>query len=261
MFWDSHCHLDPEVYGSDEAVDAVVARAVSEGVTAMTTIGSGYGLRGARAAAAVSARHPDRVWFTVGVHPHDAKIWSQEARDLLVSLGGQPGCVALGEMGLDFHYDLSPRDQQRQVLREQVRLALSLDQPIVVHDRSAGREVLEILTDEGAFDGQVLWHCFTGDVGYMRDIVAMGGFISVPGIVTFKNAGEMRTVAAEIPDDRLLIETDSPYLTPTPHRGSQNEPAYVRHVAEVVADIRGVTPEALGALAASNTRRFYRVTS
>jgi TatD DNase family protein len=261
MFWDSHCHLDPEVYGSDEAVDAVVARAVSVGVTAMTTIGSGYGVRGAHAAAAVSARHPGRVWFTVGVHPHDAKIWSDEVREILESLCGQPSCVALGEMGLDFHYDLSPRDQQRRVLREQVQLALSVDQPIVVHDRSAGREVLEILADEGAFDGHVLWHCFTGDVAYMNEIVAMGGFISIPGIVTFKNAGGMRSVAAEVPDDRLLVETDSPYLTPTPHRGTQNEPAFVRHVAEVVAELRGVSPAALGALAASNTRRFYRVTS
>jgi len=261
MYWDSHCHLDPDVYGSDADVDAVVARAVEAGVAAMTTIGSGYGLRGAQAAAEVARRHPTRVWFTAGVHPHDAKLWSPEVRELLVTLSASEQCVALGEMGLDFHYDLSPRDQQRRVLREQVQLALTLEQPVVIHDRSAGRETLDILVEEGAFEGHVLWHCFTGDVDYMHEIVGQGGYISIPGIVTFKNAHGMREVAAQVPEDRLLIETDSPYLTPAPHRGTRNEPARVVHVAEAVGALRGVSAEALGAVAANNTRRFYKITN
>ncbi len=258
MFWDSHCHLDPDVYGSDTGVDAVVARAVAAGVTRMTTIGSGYGLRGARSASEVAARHSN-VWYTAGVHPHEANIWCDEIRDELTTLSGDPRCVALGEMGLDFHYDLSPRGVQRQVLREQVRLAVSLAKPIVIHDRSAGTETLDIVTEEGGFSTNVLWHCFTGDVPYMRQIVAAGAFISIPGIVTFKNGAVMRQVAAAVPAERILIETDSPYLTPAPHRGTQNEPARVVHVAQAIAELRGLDLEEFAALTTENTRRFYRI--
>jgi len=260
MLWDSHCHLDPDVYGSDAAVDAVVARAVAAGVTEMITIGSGYGLRGARSAAVVSARH-DNVWYTAGVHPHEAKIWTDEVRDELASLATDPNCVAIGEMGLDFHYDLSPRDVQRQVLRDQIQLALEVSQPIVIHDRSAGTETLEILMEEGAFAGNVVWHCFGGDPEYMRQIVDAGGYISIPGIVTFKNGQTTRDVAAAVPANRLLIETDSPYLTPVPFRGSQNEPARVVHVAEKVAALRQLSLGELASITAENTRRFYKITS
>src|SRR5688500_15458561 len=134
MYTDSHCHLDPEVYGGDAGVDAVIARAREAGVTRMVTIGSGYDVPCAERAAAVAARH-DGVWFTVGVHPHDAKHWSEAVRDAIVALAGREKCVAVGEMGLDFHYDNSPRDVQRSVLRAQVRTALGLGKPIVVHDR------------------------------------------------------------------------------------------------------------------------------
>ena len=150
---------------------------------------------------------------------------------------------------------------QRRVLRDQTRLALALGQPIVIHDRSAGTETLEILIDEGAFDGRVLWHCFTGDVAYMRQIIDAGGYISIPGIVTFKNGQTTRDVSVEVPSDRLLIETDSPYLTPVPHRGTRNEPCRVVHVAETVAGLRRIDLVELAAITTENTRRFYGITS
>jgi TatD DNase family protein len=162
-------------------------------------------------------------------------------------------------MGLDFHYDNSPRDDQRRCLREQVGLARELDRPIVVHDRDSDGETLAILDEEGAFEGRVLYHCYSGGVEHMREIVARGGFISIPGIVTFKKADEMRAVAAAVPDAHLLVETDSPFLTPVPYRGKQNEPAYVRYTGEAVAALRGTTPEALAALTTANAFRFYGI--
>ena len=257
MYTDSHCHLDADVYGGDDAVDAVIARARAAGVTRMITIGAGYDLPCAERAAAVAARHPD-VWFTLGVHPHDAKRWGAEAEALLRRHAADPKCVALGEMGLDFHYDLSPRDEQREAFRAQIRLAVALGKPIVIHDRDSDGETLRILDDEDAFSGaRVLYHCFTGDRGAMAQIVARGGYVSIPGIVTFKNAEEMREVAATVPDDRLLVETDSPYLAPIPFRGKKNEPDKVVFVARKVAELRGVPEAGLARATSANTARFY----
>jgi TatD DNase family protein len=259
MFTDSHCHLDPEVYGGEDAVDAVIARARQGGVSRMISIGSGYSLPSAERARAVARRHPD-VWFTVGVHPHDAKDWNDDTAGLLASLFADERCVALGEMGLDFHYDMSPRDVQRQVLRDQLRLAIALDAPIVIHDRESQGETLQILDEAGAFaKSTVLYHCYTGDVAHMREITARGGYISIPGIVTFKTAEVMRAVAAEVPEDRLMIETDSPFLTPVPFRGQKNEPARVALVGHKVAELRGASPEAIAELTTRNTLRFFRI--
>lgn len=258
MLTDTHCHLDPDTYGDDAAVDAVVARARAAGVSRMVTIGSGYGATCIAHARAVAARHAD-VWFTAGLHPHDASLWDAAVIAAIREAAADPRCVAIGEMGLDFHYDKSPRDAQRRCLREQIALARSLDLPIVVHDRESDGETLRILEAEGAFGGRVLYHCYTGGVAHLREIVDRGGFVSIPGIVTFKNAGEMREVAAAVPDDRLLVETDSPFLTPVPHRGKQNEPAFVRYTAEAVAALRGVDLERLAALTTANALRFYGI--
>lgn len=258
MLMDSHCHLDPDTYGGVDAVDAVIARARAAGVSRMVTIGSGYGPETFAAAVAVAERHDD-VWFTAGVHPHDAQHYSDDVESMLASLASHPRFVAFGEMGLDFHYDMSPRDLQRAAFRAQIRLSRAHGRPIVIHDRESDGETLAILDDERAFDVPVLYHCFTGDRVAMREIVARGGYVSIPGIVTFKNADEMRAVAAEVQDDRLLVETDSPFLTPIPHRGKKNEPAYVAFVAEKVAALRGVTPSALAAQTTANALRFYGI--
>ena len=257
MYMDSHCHLDPKVYGGDDAVDVVVERAKAAGVTKMVTIGSGYGLAGSEAAIQVAERHDD-VWCTVGLHPHDAKHWD-ETRERLLSLAAHPKVVAFGEMGLDFYYDMSPRDVQRRVFREQIRASLDLRLPITIHDRDSQGETLRILEEENAFSGPgVLFHCYCGDVPMMKRIVSLGGFIAIPGIVTFKNAGEMVDVAKAVPGDRVLVETDSPFLTPTPHRGTRNEPQHVRLVSDFVAALRGEGREAFAQLTASNACTFYR---
>jgi TatD DNase family protein len=248
--------LEPRVYGGDGDVDAVISREKSAGVSRITTIGSGYGLAGAQAAVHVAERH-ENVWCTIGLHPHEARDWS-EVRGLLVALAKHPKVVAFGEMGLDFHYDLSPRDVQRRVLREQVGVARSLGLPITIHDRDSNGETLDILETEGAFDGAgVLFHCYCGDVEMMQRIVNFGGYIAISGIVTFKNARVMREVARAVPAERVLVETDAPFLTPAPHRGQKNEPRFVTVVSDFVADLRGVDRVVFARLTAENACRFY----
>ena len=257
--FDSHCHLDAMVYGDDDAVDAVVTRARAANVRRFITIGSGHGADTYARAAAVADRHPE-VWATAGVHPHDAQYWTEATAEALRAVASHPRLVAIGEIGLDFHYDSSPRDEQRQVLRLQIRLALELGKPIVIHDRESAGETLQILKEERAFQGAgVLYHCFTGSRADMEQIVGEGGYISIPGIVTFKNAGEMREVARAVPADRYLIETDSPYLTPVPHRGQRNEPMRVGLVAAAVAAARWAHIDDVAEQSWANASRFFRI--
>ena len=258
MIIDSHCHLDPEVYGGDAGVDDAIARARAAGVARMITIGSGYGFGSAARAVAVARRHPDYLRASVGLHPHDAKDFTDDRFAELLALADGPEVVALGEMGLDFHYDMSPRGEQRDVFRAQLRAARARGLPVIIHDRESGGETLRVLDEENAWEIGVLFHCYTGDEAYMDAIVGRGGTISIPGIVTFKNGDTMRAVAARVPADRFLIETDSPFLTPVPYRGRRNEPAYVTFVAAKVAELRGVGVEELAEQAAANTRRFFR---
>lgn len=256
MWTDAHCHLDPNSFDGDDGVDAAIARARDAGVTRMVTIGAGYGLDCAPRAREVAARHPD-VWFTAGVHPHDAKHWSDAAAALVRSLAADPRCVGVGEMGLDFHYDLSDRDAQRACLREQVALARALGKPIVIHDRDTDGETLRILDDTGAFDVGVLFHCFAGDVDDMRAVVDRGGMVSIPGIVTFRKPGALAEVAAQVPADRYLVETDAPFLAPIPKRGKRNEPAYVAYTGEKVAALRGVSVAQVARETWDNAARFF----
>lgn len=254
---DSHCHLDPGVYGGDEGVDAVVARARAAGVSRLLAVGSGYGFASAQRALDVARRHPD-VRCSVGLHPHDAKDATDAALAELFSMSAAPEVLALGEMGLDFHYDSSPRDAQRSVFRTQLRAARELRLPVIIHDRETEGETLRILDEEQAWTTGVLYHCYTGNAAQMGEIVARGGYISIPGIVTFKNAGDMHEVARSTPADRLLIETDSPFLTPVPHRGKRNEPAFVAFTLAKIAELRECTPAALDALTTENTLCFFR---
>ena len=257
MLIDSHCHLDPTVFGGDDGVDDAVARARAAGVDRMITIGSGYGFESAQRALAVARRHPGVVCATAGLHPHDAKLATDERLSELFALADAPEVLALGEMGLDYHYDSSPRDEQRAVFRAQLGAARDRGLPVVIHDRESQGETLAILDETRAWEHGVLYHCYTGDVPYMDAIIARGGYISIPGIVTFKNGDTMREVAARAPADRILVETDSPFLTPIPFRGRRNEPAYVTYVAAKIAELRGVSTEALAEQAAENTRRFF----
>ncbi len=255
---DSHCHLDTRVWEDDAGVDAVVARAHAAGVSHMVAIGSGYGFQSAERAHAVATRHPN-VRCAAGLHPHDASEFTDERLADMLALHQQgPGLVALGEMGLDYHYTYSPREAQRVAFRAQLAAAKELNLPVIIHDRESGGETLDILDDTAAWDTGVLFHCYTGDVAYMQAITERGGFISIPGIVTFKTGEVMREVAARAPIDRILIETDSPFLTPVPFRGRKNEPAYVGYVAAKVGEVRGMTAEAVAEIAAVNTRGFFR---
>lgn len=257
--FDSHCHLDVDAFDGPDGVDAAVQRARDAGVTRMLAIGSGYGFESAARAVAVADRHPD-VWATVGVHPHDASLWSDGGHAELEELTRNEKVVALGEMGLDFHYDNSPRDRQRSVFRTQIRWAKMLNKPIIIHDRDSDGETMAMLDEEAAWEGRgVVYHCFTGSVETMQAIVQRSGFISIPGIVTFKNAETMRDVAREVPLDRFFIETDSPFLTPVPYRGKRNEPARVGLVAEKVAELRGITVDTVVEATWNNASRFFGI--
>ena len=263
-FFDSHCHLDPVAFEDDAGVDAAVERALEAGVLRMLTIGSGYGYDTAHRAVAVAGRH-ERVWATVGLHPHDAEHYTEARFADLLALTEHPRVVALGEMGLDFYYDNSPRDQQRAALRAQLRAARAHQLPVIVHDRDSGGETLQILQEEGAFEpaepgrGGVVYHCFTGTADEMEAIVALGGYSSLPGIITFKNAQAMREVARRVPLDRLFIETDSPFLTPVPFRGRRNEPARVTLVGEAVARERGVPVAEVARRTWDSASRFFGI--
>jgi len=207
----------------------------------------------------LAARRGPRVRAVVGIHPHDARLASAEALARVRALARRPEVVAVGEVGLDFHYDLSPRDDQRVALRAQVALALDLGLPLVVHDRESAGETFEILSDQGAFGGAgVLFHCFSGTREEAIAVVAAGGCLSIPGIVTYPRADALREVAARVPADRYLVETDAPYLAPEPWRGHRNEPAWVLYTVAAVARVRGETPESVALDTARNAARFFR---
>lgn len=255
--FETHCHVVEGVFGDAAEVDATLERGRRAGVGRFLVIGSGYGADSVAPALQVARRHGD-VWATAGLHPHDARHWCPQVEDRLRAAADDPKVVAIGEAGLDYFYDQSPRDAQRQALAAQAGLARQVGKPLVVHDRDSAGEVLDILRAEGAFDGAgVLWHCFTGDVEMMRAVVDAGACLSLSGIVTFGSAGALREVAAAAPLDRLLIETDSPWLAPVPHRGKRNEPAYLPHVLRQVASCRGIAAQEVARATWDNACRLF----
>ncbi|MEW6324273.1 MAG: TatD family hydrolase [Nitrospirota bacterium] len=229
---DSHAHLQFEQYADD--LDAVLARAREAGVTAIINIGTD--LDSSRAAIALAERHP-HLYATVGIHPHDASTLTPAAGAALAGLARHPKVVAIGETGLDFYYGHSPREAQIEAFRLQLRLAQEAGRPVVVHSRDAKEETLRLLS-ESAPGAKGVLHCFTGDLDMAERAIELGFYISFSGIVTFKNAGPLRDVARALPIDRLLIETDCPFLAPEPHRGKRNEPAWVARVADTLAALR-----------------------
>jgi TatD DNase family protein len=255
---DSHCHIDGEDYDQDR--ESVVTRARAAGLEHLVVVGlwrSGEGVASARRAVDLAAANPSFVSAAVCVHPHDAAAAPPGDHAAIDALCALRGVVAVGETGLDYHYDHSPRPVQQEVFRRYTRLAHALQKPLIIHTREAEADTYRILDEEGVPARGAVIHCFTGDRAAVREYLARGLYISFSGISTFRTAEEIRLAAALVPEDRILVETDAPFLAPTPHRGKRNEPAWVARVVEVLAEVRGVSPDALAAQTATNARRFF----
>jgi TatD DNase family protein len=254
MLIDSHCHMDDARYDNDR--EAILQRAREVGIGHFVTIGCD--LETSRAAVALADKHPF-ISATVGVHPHEVKRIEQGWYEELRALATSEQVVAYGEIGLDYHYDHSPRDVQRARFREQVQLARELRLPVVIHTREAQEDTITILKEEKAQELGGVFHCFSGDAWLAKDALDLGFYLSFSGVVTFQNATMLREIVKTVPLARMLVETDSPYLTPAPHRGKRNEPAYVRLVAEKIAEIHGVEAEKVEELTSLNTQKLFRL--
>jgi TatD DNase family protein len=248
MLVDAHCHLAGS-YGPEDSLEEVLERARAAGVRGLVSVGTD--LEDSRAVLDICRRHP-QVQASVGVHPHEASTWGEGSAEALGLLLGDARARFVGETGLDWHYDLSPRDTQERVFREQIRLARQWARPLMIHTREAPAATLRILREEGAGEVGGIIHCFSEDLAFAREALDLGFHLSFSGIVTFKNAQAIREVAAWAPLDRILVETDSPFLAPVPHRGKPNQPAFVSLVAAQVASLRGLTPGRLGELTTRN---------
>lgn len=254
MLIDTHAHLDDARFDSDR--DAMIARAREAGVEHFVTIGCD--LATSRAAVELADRYPF-VYATVGVHPHEAKQIGDSWYDDLRRLAQHKKVVAYGEIGLDYHYNHSPPRLQRERFREQITLARELRLPIVVHTREAQDDTMAILKEENAADVGGVFHCFSGDARLAKDALDLGFLLSFSGVITFQNATMLRDIVKTVPMDRILVETDSPYLTPAPHRGQRNEPAHVRLVAEKIAAIQGMTVDQVAEITSQNARRVFKI--
>ena len=247
---DSHAHLNDPAFTSD--LPEVVARAHDAGVHIIINVG--YDLPSSKRAVELAERYPG-LWAVVGVHPHDAKTWSSAVQEGIKELSNHPKVVAIGEAGLDYYYDNSPRDQQREVFRAQLAMAQELGLGVVIHSREATQDTLEIVRDFP--EVPCLLHCYSSSWETAQIYREMGHYFSFGGPITFKNANRLREVVAKIPLDRVLLETDCPYLTPHPHRGKRNEPAYLTYTAEQLGIIHGRTTEEIAQITEENTKRFF----
>ena len=260
MWLDSHCHVTADRF--DEDREAVLERAFAGGVDQLISIGSGYGIRGNADAIRIAESDP-RIFAAVGVHPHEASELDAESRSALRRWLGHERVVALGECGLDYHYMNSPREIQRSVFAEQVALARELDMPVSIHVRgdepNAYDELLEIWIGEGGGALEGVLHCYTGNLEFARRAMDVGFLVSFSGIVTFKGSHGLREVAGAIPLDRLMVETDAPFLAPQGHRGRRNEPLFVSVVGETLAQLHDCSPEAIAEMTARNARRLFRL--
>ena len=260
MWLDSHCHVTADRFDADR--EEVLERARQAGVETLIAIGSGYGIEGSRAAVEL-ARDREDVFATAGVHPHDADQLDDAGRSLQRQWLAEPKVMAVGECGLDYHYMNSPREAQRSVFAEQVALAREIDLPVSIHVRGDGPEaydeLLDIWIQEGAGDVDGVLHCYTGTKEFAHRALDHRFVVSFSGIVTFKQAGDLREVAASLPLERVLVETDAPFLAPEGHRGRRNEPAWVTVVGETLAAVQGRPIEEVARHASENARRFYRL--
>jgi TatD DNase family protein len=256
---DSHCHIDGEQFDADR--DEVVGRAEDAGVAAMLNVGTGDPHSDDFRRAVAVAEKYENVYASVGVHPHDAKLYDDRAEDHLIGLvRSSSKVIAWGEIGLDFYYDHSPRDIQEQVFRRQIRTAKTLDLPIIIHSRDADDETVGILTEECSYDGfRGIMHCFGGTPQMAERLMKIGFLISFAGNVTFKKADNLRDAARVVPLDKLLIETDCPFLTPVPFRGKRNEPAFVLQTARFLADFYGTDIETIAENTTRNFLGFFKL--
>lgn len=254
MLIDTHAHLQDEDLKND--LKNVLARAAEAGVEKIVCVG--YDIKSSQEALNL-ARKYRQVYAVVGVHPHDAARLDQKALEKLYTMAKDPRVVAIGEIGLDFYRDLSPREQQRQAFREQIKLAQELGKPIVIHDRDAHQEVLDIIKSEKAGKNQGIMHCYSGELPLATDLIKEGFYISFAGPLTFKNARKAHEVAMKIPMDKILVETDCPYLAPEPFRGKLNEPANVKYTAARLAELRNKGAEEIAYLTNLNAKKVYRI--
>ena len=259
MFVDSHTHIDGPEFDADR--QDVIQRARDAGVSAILNVGTGDPHSGVLERSIELAEKHERLYTAIGTHPHDARLFDDRAEQRITDLIQQSvKVIAWGEIGLDFHYDNSPRDVQMDAFRRQLQLARAALLPVIIHTREAEAETIEIVKSEWHGSGLPgIMHCFSGTSELAQKAVELGMFISFAGIITFKKADDLRSVATEVPLDRLLIETDCPYLAPVPYRGKRNEPAYVVEVARCLADLRGVSLEELGRITAENFARLFKL--
>jgi TatD DNase family protein len=253
---DTHCHLADAKFRDD--VEEVIARASAAGVEQIISVGAIGPIECDRLTVEIAERH-DNVFAVVGVHPHDAKDCTPDRISQLRHLAASKKVVAIGESGLDFHYMHSPPAAQEASLRAHLALATELDLPIVIHCRDAERRLVEIVREAGIPARGGVIHCFTGNVDAAREFLALGFCISFSGIITFKNSAPIREAAAIVPDDRVMVETDSPYLAPIPYRGQRNEPAYVTRTLEMLANLRRTDAPTLGTQVSANAMRVFRI--
>lgn len=254
LLYDTHAHITEEEFAADR--EEVLERARAAGVVLINNIA--YNLESSLQAITL-AENNDFVYASVGFHPHNAVEAGPGYLEELKSMAAHPKVVALGEIGLDYYRDLSPRELQRKVFREQLSLASELGLPVIIHDRDAHGDLMEILRDVGLGPAGGVMHCYSGSWEMARECLAMGFYLSFAGPVTYQNASRLKDVASRVPLDRLLLETDAPYLTPAPHRGKRNEPSYIAFTAKEIADLRGMEVEELAKTCTENGRRLFGI--
>ncbi len=261
MLIDSHAHLDTPAF--DEDRDEVIARAQAAGVELFLEIAGSDVAKGSLEVGIALAEKHDFIYAAIGLHPHEASLYDEALEQKFLTLAQHPKVIGWGEIGLDYYYDHSPREIQQQVFRRQLELALQVDLPVIIHTRDAEDDTIEILRD-AYFQHDVkkrggIIHCFTGTQTLADAALVMDFTISFSGVITFKNADALRAVAASVPKDRLLIETDCPYLAPVPYRGKRNEPAFVKETAMQLAALQNVSFEEIAAMTTANFKKIFRV--
>ncbi len=261
MLIDSHAHLDTPAFDADRA--EVIARAQAAGVELFLEIAGSDVAQGSLAKGIALAEQHDFIYAAVGLHPHEASLYDDALEQQFLQLAQHPKVIGWGEIGLDYYYDHSPRDVQQRVLRRQLELAIQVSKPVIIHTRDAEDDTIQILRETwfergGNALGGII-HCFTGTQKLADAAVAMGFHISFSGVVTFKNANELRAVASSVSLHQLLVETDCPYLAPVPHRGKRNEPAFVKETATFLANLRGISFEEVARVTSQNFKRLFRL--
>jgi TatD DNase family protein len=253
MLFDSHAHIDDEKFDIDR--EEVIQRAIDNGVTGIINVGAS--MESSARSIALAEKY-EGIYAAVGIHPHDAKDALDTDYEQLVRWTALDKVVAIGEIGLDYYYDFSPREVQRSVFIHQLDVARQTNMPFIIHDRDAHGDLLEILKKEAKGLKGVL-HCFSGSLEMANEVIKMGLYVSIAGPVTFKNAAKLPEIVTKVPLEYLLVETDSPYLTPQPYRGKRNEPAYVKLVAEQVANLRGIEMDVLAKATSENVKKLFGI--